>query len=327
MARRPPLGKKLFKALLPILLLVVLALGGIFGWIVYDISRPHRQAYLVTPQAFAQISGPGVKATDETWHNLDGTTARGWLLRGAEGAPAVVLLHRYSSDRSWLFNLGVKLNEATSFTILWPDLRGHGLKPPVQTTSFGVSEADDLLAAMDYLKQLKSQKGQPLVGDQIGAYGNELGAYTAIKSAKQDARLRVLVLDSVPRNPDELINAAVKEETGLANAPVQFLAHLATRAYFMGRYDNASSCSLAASLPSQRVLLLSGTDAGYLRESTASLAQCFPRASNVEVKTDLPLTGLSLPSATGEQGEGYDRRVIEFFDHSLRDIAPAPTLQ
>jgi pimeloyl-ACP methyl ester carboxylesterase len=324
MARRPRLGKKLFKSLLPILLLVALALGGISGWIVYDISLPHRQAYLVTPQAFAQISGPGVKATDETWRNRNGTIARGWLLRGAEGAPAVVLLHRYGTDRSWLFNLGVKLNEATNFTILWPDLRGHGLNPPIKSTSFGVHEGDDVLAALDYLKQLKTPKGQPLVGYSLGAYGIELGAYAAMKAARQDLRVRVLVLDSIPDQPDAMVNAAVKVETGIENRAIQFLARLATRVYFLGRYDNTNSCTLASSLTGRSVLLLSGADVGYLRESTAALAKCFPGPPNVEVKTDLPLTGFSLPSATGEQGEGYDRRVIEFFDRRLRDKTVNP---
>jgi hypothetical protein len=32
----------------------------------------------------------------------------------------------------------------------------------------------------------------------------------------------------------------------------------------------------------------------------------------------LPLSGLNLTSATGEQGEAYDRVVIEFFDKFLR---------
>jgi pimeloyl-ACP methyl ester carboxylesterase len=317
MARRPRLGKKLFKSLLPILLLVILALGGVFGWIVYDISRPPGRPYLVTPQAFAQISGPGLKATDQTWPNRDGTTARGWLLPGAEGAPAVVLLHRYGADRSWLFNVGVKINETTNFTILWPDLRGHGLKPPVNSTSFGMREVDDLMAAFDYLTQLKTPKGQPLVGSPLGVFGVELGAYVALKTANQDPRVRVLVLDSVPGNPDDLVNAAVKEETGMANPVIQYLARLAMRAYLAGGYDNASSCNLAASLVSQHVLVLSGPDAGYLKDSTTGLAKCFPNSANVVVRTDLPLTGFNLPSATGEQGEGYDRQVIEFFDTNL----------
>jgi pimeloyl-ACP methyl ester carboxylesterase len=53
-------------------------------------------------------------------------------LRGAENAPAVVLLHRYGADRSHVLNLGVKLNEATNFTVLMPDARGHGEKPAVK---------------------------------------------------------------------------------------------------------------------------------------------------------------------------------------------------
>lgn len=322
MARRPRLGKKFVKSLLPLILLVFLALGGVLGWIIYDISRPQRRAYLVTPQSFAQISGPGVKATEETWHNQDGTSARGWLLRGAEGSPAVVLLHRYGADRSWLFNLGVKLNEATNFTILWPDLRGHGLNPPIKSSSLGVNEGDDVLAAFNYLKQLKTAQGQPLVGNSFGTYGVELGAYAALKAASQDFRIRVLVLDSIPGNVDELINSAVRAETGFGNRMLQYLTRLCMRIYFMGRYDNANSCAMAGSLRNSHILILSGADAGYLRNSTAALVRCFPNPANVEVKTDLPLTGFNLPSATGEQGEGYDRRVIEFFDRNLRTAAP-----
>jgi len=319
MARRPRLGKKFVKSLLPLLLIIVVVIGGGLGWIVYDISRPQRGPYLVTPQAFAQIGGPGVKATEETWRNDDGTTARGWLLRGAEGAPAVILLHRYGADRSWLFNLGVKLNEATTFTILWPDLRGHGMNPPVSASGLGVKEGDDVIAALDHLKQLKTPAGQPLVGNSFGAYGVELGGYAALKAAARDPRLDFLVLDSVPRDADELVNAAVSRETGLSNSVVLSLARMATRIYFMGRYEDVNSCALAGNMREQQVLLLTGADAGQkLRSSTNDLVNCFPKRDNVEEKTDLPLTGMNLPSATGEQGEGYDRRVIEFFDRTLR---------
>ena len=106
-----------------------------------------------------------------------------------------------------------------------------------------------MLAALDYLKGLKTPKGQPLVGDRMGAYGVELGAYAALKAAKQDTRVRVLVLDSVPGSPDELLHAAVKENTGVENPVIQFFARVATRVYFVGSYDNTTSCAIAASLP------------------------------------------------------------------------------
>ena len=317
MARRR-LGRKLIRSLLPIVLVLVLAVAGVLVWIVYGVTRPPRQAYLVTPQMFTPFSGPVLKVTDETWRNRDGSQARGWLLRGAEGAPAVVLLHRYGTDRSWLFNLGVKLRETANFTILWPDLRGHGMNPPVAWTSFGTREGDDVLAALDHLRTLKTERGQALVGERIGLYGIELGAYAAMKAALHDTRVPVLALDSVARGPDEMLRAAVRGDLGLDNRLVQFLARGATRIYFLGSYDNTPSCEMAASLTTQRVLLLSGEDAGYLRDSTVGLGRCFSNPANVEVQTDLPLTGFRQPSATGEQGEAYDRRVIDFFDRQLR---------
>ena len=318
MASRRRLGKKLLKSLLPILLVVTVALVGALAFIVRGITHPPRSDYLVTPKAFSQISGPALKVTDQTWRNRDNTPARGWLLRGAVGAPAVVLLHHYGADRSWLFNLGIKINEATNFTILWPDLRGHGMGPPVQWTSFGTFEGEDVLAALDFLRAQKSESGTRLVGDHVGLFGVELGAYAALRAASYDKSVTVLALDSVPRNPDELVNTTVKSDLGMSVPVVPALASLATHVYFLGRYENTPACEIAASVSTQRVLLLSGPDAGELRESTIDLARCFKNPASVEMKTDLPLIAFNLPSATGEDGEGYDRQVIEFLDKNLR---------
>jgi pimeloyl-ACP methyl ester carboxylesterase len=318
MARRRPLGKKLFKALLPILLIVVAAVAITLASIVYGVTRPPRQAYLVTPESFSQISGSALKVTDESWRNRDGSMARGWLLRGAEGAPAVVLLHRYGGDRSWLFNLGIKLNETTNFTILWPDLRGHGLNPPVKATSFGSREGDDLLAAADFLHSLKGYSQELLVGNGVGVYGVELGGYAALHAATLDGSIRALVLDSVPRSPDELLNTSVIGDVGVNNNLLLSLTRVATRAYFLGRYENTSSCDLAKTLKTQKILLLAGADNPSLHYATASLLTCFPTPSNLETKLDLPVTGFTLTSTTGELGESYDRPVIDFFNRNLR---------
>jgi len=65
----------------------------------------------VTPQSFPQISGSALKVTDESWRNRDGTAARGWLLRCAEGARQ--LFFYIIRRRSFLaVHLGIKLNEA-----------------------------------------------------------------------------------------------------------------------------------------------------------------------------------------------------------------------
>lgn len=318
MARRRRLGKKFFKSLLPIVLLLVVALVVALAFIVYGVTRPPRGPYLVTPEAFAEFSGPALKVSDQTWRNRDNTTARGWLLKGGAGAPAVILSHRYGVDRSWFFNLGIKINEATGATILWPDLRGHGLNPSVSWTSFGSIEGEDIQAAIVYLRSLKSVDGQALVSDKVALYGVELGAYASLRAAANDAGISVLVLDSLPRDPEEVLQAAVRNDLEIDNRPIRFLTGTATRAYFLGRFDNTAACGLLGALKEQKVLLLSGPDAGYLRDSTIDMAGCFPNKANLEIKADLPLTGFKLPSATGEQGEGYDRLVIDYLDRSLR---------
>jgi hypothetical protein len=311
-------GKKLLKMLLPIAGLLLLAIVITTVLLVFKATRPPRQEYLVTPEKFTLLSERGLKATNEEWTNHDGTKARGWLLRGTESSPAVVLLHRYGADRSWLLNLGVKLNETTNFTVLWPDLRGHGVDPPVAWTSFGGREAEDLSAALDYLRSLKTPQQRPLVGSLIGLYGVELGAYAALRTGANDQSVLALALDSVPGSPNDVLNAAVTERTGLSNGLLKWLARGGTRIYFLGGYDNTPSCEAAAKLTERRVLLLAGDGPEELRASTNTLVQCFPTSTHVEIQNQLPLTGYNLPSATGEQGEAYDRRVIDFFDRALR---------
>src|SRR5215217_2024449 len=318
MPPRRRIGKRLVKSFLPIALVIVLAVVGALSFVVYCVTHPTKRPYVVTPEAFSRISGRAIKVTDETWANADGQNARGWLLKGAEGAPAVVLLHRYGGDRSWLFNLGVKINETTNFTILWPDLRGHGENPLIGSTALGVREGDDLLAAIRYLRGLKTEGRKTLVGESLGVYGVELGAYSALKSARNEPQIKVLVLDSVVTSPTDLLNTAVSSCVGLDNSLVRYSSRVAIKAYMLGGYEDTSACEFASGIRDQKVMLLSGADAGALREATASLQGCFPNAGNVEVRTDLPLSGFGLPSVTGEQGEAYDRVVIEFFARNLR---------
>lgn len=306
--------KRVVMAFLPIVLVLLIAGIAVMAWIVHAITRPPRSAYLVTPQTFT--IGPILNASDATWSNHDGTKARGWLLRGAEGAPAVVLLHRYGADRSWLLNLAVKLNETTNYTVLWPDLRGHGENPPVNWTMFGTMEGDDVTAAIDFLRTLKSPAGKQQIG-LIGIYGVELGAYAALDAAKRYPEVRALALDSAPTSPDDLIRAATGSRTGMNNLLLQTLGGWGMRLYAMGKYQSTPSCELARSLRNERVLLLAGDQNDPWRHTTLSLEPCFT-GGTVEVKKDLPLTGFNLASATGEQEEGYDRPVIDFFDKALR---------
>jgi pimeloyl-ACP methyl ester carboxylesterase len=321
MPRRNPLY---LKTLLPLFLLVFLILTGVTVWLIHTVANPPHQSYIVTPEKYVNLSVRGVQVSDEKWSNRDGTKAQGWLLRGAKGAPAVVFLHGYGTDRSWSLNLGVKLNETTNFTILWPDLRGHGEKPATTGTSFGPKEIQDLDSALEFLKNLKTPDNQPLVGESVGMYGVEMGAYTALAAAQSHPIVRALTLDSVPLSADDVIGTAVGKYTGMDNAVLRFFVKVGARVYYLGRFHSESTCDLAKPLGNAKVLLLAGKTSGRFLSSTQQLAACFSTPPNVQVKTDLPLTGSDTVSATGEQSEAYDRLVIDFFDKSLRASTTPP---
>jgi len=306
--------KRLLRTFLPILLVIFIATASVSAWIVYSTTRPPRAKYLITPQSFP--SGPIAKALDVTWSNHDGTQARGWLIKGDEGAPAVILLHRYGADRSWLLNMAVKLNESTGFNVLWPDLRGHGEQPLVKWTLFGAIEGDDVTAAIDYLRALKTSGGKPQTGF-VGVYGVELGAYAAVDAAKRYPEVRALALDSVPASPDQMMQSATDRQIGMNNPLFHFLARWGMKVYGVGKYQNTSACELARATHNEKILLLAGAANDPWRGSTLALSACFAGGS-VDVKKDLPITGGGLDAATGEQEEAYDRPIIEFFKTALK---------
>jgi len=316
MPSRRSVARKLLKTFLPVVLVILLAIVAVGTWLIYGITRPPRAAYLVTPQSFSKVTGPVLKATDVKWKNHDGTDARGWLILGNDGAPAVILLHGYGADRSWLLNFAVKLNETTNFTVLWPDLRGHGENPPVNWTSFGKVEGDDVTAAIDYLHTLRSPAAKPQIGNRVGVYGIGLGAYAALDAANRNPQVRALALDSAPASPDDLVQAATNSRTQMNSGIFQTFARWGMRVYSFGKFPTRTSCELARSLSDVKVLLLAGRGGEPWRQSTLDIGRCLK--TSPEIKSDLPLTGANLPSSTGEEEEAYDRPVIEFFDKSLR---------
>lgn len=313
--------KSLIRLLLPVSLVIVAAVVGSSVWLVRETSHVQAAPYLMKPDKYGQLSSRAAQITEETWQNSDGTPARGWLLRGSENAPGIILFHKYGADRSYVLNLGVKLSEASNFTVLMPDLRGHGENPPVKETSFGGSESGDATAAIQFLKSLKTPEQNALVSGDLGVYGLELGALSAMSAASTDLSVKALVLDDVPQDSDAVLAAAVGKRFPFASSVTSKVASLGTNFYFYdGSYKSSTPCEQAKTLVKRKVLLLSGTDAPAFQGSTTKLAKCFPPGSQVEAKFDLSPSGYTIMNASIEQAEGYDQRVIDFFRQSF---APA----
>ncbi len=312
------LFKSIARLLLPALLLIVIAVAGSAVFLVYSTARPLKTRYLVTPDKYGQLSSRAAQVTEESWSNKDGSSSRGWLLRGSDNAPAVILYHKYGADRSHVLNLGVKLNESTNFTVLMPDLRGHGENPSVQNGSFSGCEAEDASSAVEYLKNLKNQNQIGLVGKNIGLFGVEMGALVAISLASKEQTIKAIALDSVPQDSDGLLTAAVNKRYPFASFATAKLAKLGTRFYFFdGCYKREPACDTARGIENRNIMLLAGVDAQDFQDSTTKLSKCFPVSNKSENKLDLSPSGFSITNASMEQSEAYDQRLIDFFRNSL----------
>lgn len=318
MAPTSRLLKSVTRLVFPTLLLIIVAVAAGSVWLVYSASRPVKSTYLVTPDKYGRLSTRAAQITNENWQNRDGSSSHGWVLRGIENGPAVILLHKYGADRSYVLNLGVKLNESTNFTILMPDMRAHGEEPTVQNASFGGCEAEDLTAAVQYLRTLKGSNGNALVGANIGIYGVEMGSLPALSTAAKDQGIKAIALDSVPQDSDDVLRQAVVKRYPFGSAATSRLAKLGTYLYFYdGCYRREGACDMAASLTGRNVLLLAGIDAPEFQDSTSKLAKCFPAGSKVESIGNLSPSGYSIVNASIEQSDAYDQRLIDFFHNSL----------
>lgn len=318
MAKTTRLAKTILRLLFPAILMIVLGIAGASVWLLSNIARPPSARYLVTPEKYGMLSARGSQVTEETWTNPDGTSSRGWLLRGVDNAPGVILFHRYGADRSHVLNLGVKLNESTNFTVLMPDARAHGDKPLIRSGSFGGLETEDAVAAVKFLKELKNQNQISLVGNDVGVYGIELGAMAAIGAAAADPNIRSVALDSVPRDSDELAAQTVGRRFPFASGVTSKLAKGGTYLYYYdGSYSRQAACETARRIDNRSILLLAGYDVPEFQDSTAALAKCFAGSSKVDSKLDLSPSGYSVINASIEQSEGYDQRIIDFFRRTL----------
>lgn len=319
MAKTAHLLRSFTRLLLPVVLLVVVAVAAGAVWLVYTTARPTRTRYLVTPDKYGQLSTRAAQVTEETWPNRDGSSTRGWLLRGTDGSPAVVLLHKYGADRSYVLNLGVKLNESTNFTVLMPDQRGHGENPSIQNASFGGCETEDAVAAIEFLRNLKTPTQIALINkDKVGIFGVELGAIVAVATAAEDPSIKAVAVDSAPVDSDGVLKESVNRRYPFASFATARLAQLGTRIYFFdGCYQREPVCQTARKIENRNILLLAGVDAPDFQDSTSKLGKCFAGNNRIDSKTDLSPSGFSIINSSMEQSETYDQRLIDFFRTSL----------
>ncbi|MFN0124255.1 MAG: alpha/beta hydrolase [Blastocatellia bacterium] len=281
------------------------------GYMTHLVTHPPRMPEIVTPQHYAELTGSSLGWSEEKWANKDRTAASGWLLRGTLGAPAIVLAHGYGRNRSELLDMGVRLRNA-GYTVLLPDLRGHGASP-VRGTSLGVDEGEDLLDAIGHLKSLKVNDVIPVVDQaRIGIYGASLGGYAALVAAQRSTDVRAVAVDAVYGDPRFLARHLVREKFGRAGQWMEGLVSNGLRFYLGSKMEKASVEKIIGNMGNLKVWFITSSNAGVYDRTTRDL---FARSGGQKELINVDQSRLDL--VTGGVQAAYDDRLVAFFRREI----------
>lgn len=301
------------RALLPMAAATLTVFGLFEGYLVYRLTHPRRVRSEITPANIQMLTGNGLAWSEESWANADGTQATGWFLRGATGAPAVILNHGYGRDRSELLTLGVKLAEA-GYNVLLPDLRGHGASP-VTYTSLGEAERRDVSDAIRHLKTKRNNQGQSLVDTtRVGVYGVSLGGYAALTT--DDPAVRVVIADASYPTPDGLTRGALKELFSAEPPLLGALAGIGLKGYFFGDYNRSSADDSFGRYRDRKLYCVVTTKFNEATdEANRTMLELFERAP--AAKELLKVDQSRASRLEGAAQDTYDDRVVACFRKDL----------
>jgi uncharacterized protein len=145
----------------------------------------------------------------------------GWFFKanntGSEPAPAVVLCHGIGTGRRECLPMALRF-AAAGYNVLCFDFRAHGMSDG-QFSSAGLHETNDVLGAVQYLKQ------RPEVDPaRIGVLGFSMGAVATIQAAAQCPDIAAVVADSAYASFLEAVRYSFRLVARLPHFPIAPIA-------------------------------------------------------------------------------------------------------
>lgn len=284
---------RLITAILALVLFVLLAIGTISGYLLYQILSPPRSPanvdvnLLMGHPTVYKFTVPG-----------DGTR-EGWFFPGLTRAPTIVLCHGYGSQRADILTLVTALQEH-QFNVYLFDFAGHGSVPG--HTTLGYEETQEVLAAIHALGER-----QDIDRTRFGIWGTDMGGYAALAAATENPRISAVAIDSVYDQPSNLLLREVSH-TGLGALPLVKTFCLFGFRMINYSYRNVPPLSARlARLQGIPKLFVESSDRPSLDADTLHLFQISPGP-----KTDF-IDALTYSQMSDEDRRAYEDRIVTFF--------------
>jgi uncharacterized protein len=260
----------------------------------YQVISPRRCDHRDDPAVW------GLPCEEVRFGATDGVQLAAWLARARERGPAIIVVHGHGGNRHT--SLAYASFLYPRFTLLLPDLRGHG-DSQGRHTSVGYLERRDIIGAALYLRELGY--------GPIGVFGISMGGATAILAAAESDTLDAVAADS----SFAALRHAVREGARIRGYPgpiIRPLAYLSCQtAAWCLRYPMRAGDPLGCvgAIAPRPLLLIHGEADSLITVDNAHTLY----AAAGEPKELWILPEVEHARAIESDGESYKERVLGFF--------------
>ncbi len=181
-----------------------------------------------------------------------GLTLDGWFIPEKGAERTILICHGAGANKgNFVWFLGPLAYRG--YNVMFFDFRAHGASDG-RTATYGISEREDVLSAVDWLKREHPEQSKVLVG-----LGSSQGAMALALAAAADPRIDAVILDSPFISPHELAMERAGMVPVLGRLAVDWL--LALMSLQTGTSFFAESAEKAvASLGSRPVMIIHGDE-------------------------------------------------------------------
>jgi hypothetical protein len=280
---------------------LLLAAGAVFVALAF--LFPVAISYVVTHASRAHVptADLGTAYENVTFTTGDGLRLKGWYIPSRNGAAVISFPGRASSQKR------AKMLARHGYGVLLFDRRGEG-ESEGDPNGFGWQGERDIHAAVAFL-----QHRPDVDPDRIGGIGLSVGGEMMMEAAVESSALRAIVSEGASSRSvrDEIANPGGRWQELIGNG-----VSTAATAIFSNNLPPASLKSLAPQIAPGSVFFIYG-ERGQPAEQPANNA-FYAAAGRPKAIWEVPGSGHI--GGIDAQPKEYERRVVGFFDRTIRHV-------
>ncbi|MFH1379883.1 MAG: alpha/beta fold hydrolase [bacterium] len=238
----------------------------------------------------------------------DNIKIHAWFVPCQGSNATIILLHGWGAHKGNILPNSFFLHNRGKYNLLYIDYRNHG-ESGGTSSSLGLHETKDLIAAVEFLKAQK-----PHASVHIGLLGVSLGATIGILGTAQIPEIEALVAESAFGRPADVIVRYAKLFYNVPKFPLVLITLLFVQLKLKIRFAQIEALQYIGRIAPRPVFLIQGAE--DVRMPPSEGKNLFARAGNPKHLWTVP--GADHAEAYAKSSVEYEKKLLEFFSRHLK---------